>query len=306
MTKKRFYIWLLCVITVFVLAACKSDDSADSSGEMAKTNELSDSKEFAVRDDAEKSTEDEPAGEENIDVTGDRMIVHRGNLEVKVKNLETARKDIEKKVKEYGGYIVESNIYREENELMSGYLTIRIPEKHFQQFLNDTEKAAVEVMERSVTGQDVTEEYVDLESRLKSKRAVEQRLLDFMKTAQKTEDLLKISSDLAKVQEEIEVIVGKMKYLENQTAYSTVDIFMKENKVVVPGVDGNKLNTWEKTKQQLAVSLNFLLAAASGIVVFFVGNLPILTLVTLIGVGVYYFVKRRKRKKPHIKDTKQD
>lgn len=298
MTIKKCLSILLCVITAFALAACSSDDSADS-GEMAKTSDSSASNEIAVRDQMTESTADEPkeAEKEIIPETGDRMIIHRANLEVKVKSLEKARQDIEKKVKDYGGYIVESNIYRGENELLSGHLTIRIPEKHFQQFLNDAEGAAAEVMGRNVTGQDVTEEYVDLESRLKSKRAVEKRLLDFMKDAQKTEDLLKISSDLAKVQEDIEVIVGKMKYLENQTSYSTVEIFMQENRVVVPGVDGDQLDTWEKTKQQLAVSVNFLLAAASGLVVFFVGNLPVIILLAVIGAVIYYVVKRRKRKK---------
>lgn len=57
-------------------------------------------------------------------------------------------------------------------------------------------------MDSSITGQDVTEEYIDLESRLKSKQAVESRLLSFMEQAEKTEDLLAISKDLAKVQEE--------------------------------------------------------------------------------------------------------
>ncbi|GIN89424.1 hypothetical protein J22TS1_04750 [Siminovitchia terrae] len=179
---------------------------------------------------------------------------------------------------------------------MSGHVIVRIPEKHFQTFLNDTEDEVSEVLGRNVSGQDVTEEYVDLESRLKSKRAVEERLLGFMKEAQKTEDLLKISSDLAKVQEEIEVLVGKVKYLENQTAFSTVEIFMQESKVVVPGVGDGDLDTWEKTKKQLAVSLNFLLAAASGLVVFFVGNLPVILLLVLIGVGIFYLVKRKRRK----------
>src|SRR5690625_5078504 len=152
-------------------------------------------------------------------------------------------------------------------------MTARIPEKHFQTFLNDTEEEAAEVLARNVSGQDVTEQYVDLESRLKSKRAVEERLLKFMTDAEKTEDLLKISKDLATVQEDVEVIVGKMNYLENQSAYSTIEISMHENRIVVPGLDNNDLDTWEKTKKQLATSLNFLLTAGSGLIVFFIGNL---------------------------------
>ncbi|MBW9235445.1 DUF4349 domain-containing protein, partial [Leptospira santarosai] len=101
-------------------------------------------------------------------------------------------------------------------------------EENFEKFLLEAEGEAAKVLERNVTGQDVTEQYVDLESRVRSKRAVEERLLDFMSKAQKTEDLLKISEDLAQVQEEIEVMVGKMKYLENQTSFSTIEISMYE------------------------------------------------------------------------------
>ena len=144
---------------------------------------------------------------------------------------------------------------------MSGKIIVRVPGNYFHRFITDAEGEAAEVLTRNVTGQDITEQYVDLESRVKSKRAVEERLLEFMVNAEKTEDLLKISSDLAKVQEEIELIVGKMNYLENQTSYSTIEITMFENQVIVPEVDGKKLDTWAKTKKQLASSKNYILAA---------------------------------------------
>ena len=144
-----------------------------------------------------------------------------------------------------------------------------------------------------MTGQDVTEQYVDLESRVKSKRAVEERLLEFMSNAKKTEDLLKISSDLAKIQEEIELIVGKMNYLENQTSYSTIEIAMYENSVIVPVLDSKKLDTWEKTKKQLATSTNFLLAAGSGVIVFVIGNIPVIVLLLLVGTAIYVVLKRK-------------
>ncbi|VEF46728.1 Uncharacterised protein [Bacillus freudenreichii] len=296
--KKRCLNGLLAAFLLIFLGACSSGSSEESksTNEMAKMDSAAGSNEIAMNQE-EMSTSEDKAVDQPEKMIDERMIIHRANLEVRVKSLEKAKQSIEKKVKEYGGYVVESNEYRDENELMSGHMIVRIPEKNFQAFLKTAEEAAAEVLSRNVSGQDVTEEYVDLESRLKSKRAVEERLLDFMKEAQKTEDLLKISSDLAKFQEDIEVLVGKMKYLENQTAFSTVELFMNESKVIVPGVGDSDLDTWEKTKKQLAVSLNFLLAAASGLVVFLVGNLPIILLLGLIGVGVYYLV-RRKRKNP--------
>ncbi len=189
------------------------------------------------------------ADEQSEVIPTNRKIIHRAELQLNVKNLENAQLTIEKKVSEYGGYIVESNVHRESEESVSAQLTVRIPEKHFQKFLTDAEGEAAEVLNRNVTGEDITEQYIDLESRVKSKRTVEERLLEFMGKAEKTEDLLKISSDLSKVQEEIELIVGKMKYLENQTSFSTIEIAMYENRVIVPGTRQQKIRYMGKNKK---------------------------------------------------------
>ncbi|MED1469702.1 DUF4349 domain-containing protein [Bacillus salipaludis] len=205
---------------------------------------------------------------------------------------------MEEKVEKYGGYIAESNVIKEGKEQVSGSIRIRIPQKYFQSFLHDAEGQAVEVIQRNITGQDVTEEYVDLESRLKSKKVVEERLLTFMKKANKTEDLLKISADLASVQEEIETIEGKLKFLENQTAFSTVNIMLHEYKVVVPNIDKDNLNTWEKTKKQFMKSINTLIAVVSWLVVFVIGNFPILIIISAIGLLLYLYIKKRRNHSP--------
>ena len=228
-------------------------------------------------------------------VSVESMIIHKAILSVNVKELDKAQSNIQKKVEQFGGYIVESNVYQEDDQTSSGKMIVRVPEENFEKFLLEAEGEAAKVLERNVTGQDVTEQYVDLESRVKSKRAVEERLLEFMSKAQKTEDLLKISADLAQVQEEIEVMVGKMKYLENQTSFSTIEITMYENRVVVPEIDSKELNTWEKTKKQFATSMNSLLSAVSALIVFFVGNLPVLVILTAIGLLVYFVIRRRLR-----------
>lgn len=294
MIKKLFSILLLSILCMLVVAcsASSSKDRATSEKLMAGSNEMGMDMDSMMNQSAEEAPSEQPQAV----MTTDRMIIHHAQLQVKVKEFEQAQLKIEKKVTEYGGYIVESNIYRQDTEAVSGTMIIRIPEKHFQSFLKDAEETAT-ILERNVTGQDVTEQFVDLQSRVTSKRAVEARLLEFMGTAQKTEDLLKISSDLAKVQEEIEVIVGKMNYLENQTSYSTIEIAMFEDRVIVPTLDKNNLNTWDKTKKQLATSTNFILAAGSGIIVFFIGNLPVIILLSLIGISVYFIIRKKRAPK---------
>ncbi|MGB2870760.1 DUF4349 domain-containing protein [Psychrobacillus psychrotolerans] len=289
--------WLLLVtISLFViLTACSSSD--EELAKMSTEDRASDSAEFETKEeqsvDAER--EQESVAEETA-APSTRMIIHQARISTSVKDLKKAQHNMEQRVKDYGGYIVESNVYLESDETSSGKMIVRIPEKHFETFLSEAEVEASKVLEKNVTGQDVTEQYVDLSSRVKSKRAVEERLLAFMKDAEKTEDLLKISSDLAKVQEEIEVLVGKIKYFENQTSFSTIELTMFENRVIIPEIENKDLNTWEKTKKQLITSTNALLSIGSGIIVFIVGNLPVLILVTIIAVAVFWIIKKRKIK----------
>jgi hypothetical protein len=300
MMRKAMRIFLFSTLFI-LLAACSSNDESVSP-EMA-----SDSKEMSNQvsgdmDSPSEEAESEAVTEESSEsetkapvVATERMIIHQASLSVNVKELDKAQSNIEQKVEQYGGYIVESNVFQEDDQTSSGKMIVRIPEKNFEKFLLDAEEEAAEILERNVTGQDVTEQYVDLESRVKSKRAVEERLLEFMSKAQKTDDLLKISADLATIQEEIEVMVGKMKYLENQTSFSTIELTMYENRVVVPEIESKELNTWEKTKKQLATSTNSILSAGSALIVFFIGNLPVLVILGAIGFVVYVVIKRRLR-----------
>lgn len=292
---RKVMLSLLLLSLFIVLTACSSSDSNESAKSDQMTTEAL-SNDMAGESESEESAEKEMADEDSSEISPDRMIIHQAHLQLNVKNFEQAQQNIEKKVNQLGGYIVESNVYRENEDAIRGNITVRVPEKHFQTFLTDAEGEASDILERIVTGEDVTEQYVDLESRVKSKRAVEERLLEFMSTAEKTEDLLKISSDLAVIQEEIEMIVGKINYLENQTSFSTINIGMYENRVIIPGLESKELDTWEKTKKQFATSTNFLLAAGSGIIVFIVGNLPIIVLLLLVSGGLYFLARRKRTK----------
>jgi len=300
----------LAVVLSFslLIAGCSggmSKEDSKSSGDMAaKTesmeNNTSDEISFSEAEQDSAATDgvsgEQKAKTNTAELSVERMVIFNAEMNLRVKNFEKARNALELKAKSYNGYIVQSSSSRYDDEQQSGTMTFRIPQEHFQSFLNDAEGLSVQVYNRQVSGQDVTEEYVDIESRLKSKRAVEARLLDFMKEAKKTEDLLKISTDLARVQEEIEQIAGRKKYLENQSALSTVTITIEENDVPVPKIDNENLNTWQKIKKQFADNINLLLAAGSGVIVFFVGNLPILLIVCIFVTGIIIIVRRYTRR----------
>ncbi|WP_462409102.1 DUF4349 domain-containing protein [Neobacillus sp. Marseille-QA0830] len=299
--KKNAIKWLFVLIALICLAGCSSSSKDQSAGGEEKNSASMDSAKAGGASEAQSSiTSGQPAEktveqENNLEVPN-QMVIYQADLQLRVKNFDQTIKAMEEKAQGYGGYIAESTLNRQGDDQLSGTIKIRVPEQHFQDFLHDAEDTAAEVLQRNITGQDVTEEYVDLQSRLKSKRVVEDRLTSFLQGAAKTEDLLKISEDLAAVQEEIETIEGKIKFLENQTAYSTIMITLYEDKVVVPDIDGDKLNTWEKTKQQFMNSTNWLLAGLSGLVIFIFGNLPVLLLIAVIMLAGVYIYRRRKHR----------
>jgi glucan-binding YG repeat protein len=284
---------------ILFLAACSSSSKSEESMMSSDSSAGMDSGEPAIEEKSQVSFDNnakqEKAAPTDIEVPN-QMVIYQADLQLRVKKFEETLQNIEEQVIKYGGYISESNVSKDGIEQVSGQITVRIPQKNFQAFLHDAEGQAAEVLQRNLTGTDVTEEYVDLDSRLKSKRVVEERLTSFMQSAQKTEDLLKISADLAAVQEEIETILGRMKYLENQTSLSTVHIALYENKVIVPNLEDEDLNTWDKTKKQFMKSTNMLLAAISGLFVFIVGNIPIIVSLAVASVFIYLYIKKTRKR----------
>jgi glucan-binding YG repeat protein len=283
------------IALVLFLAACSSNSESDEVKKSSDSSLGMDSGKADIEEKAQVSFDNnvkqEEAAPRELEIPS-QMVIYQADLQLRVKKFEQTLQNIEEQAAKYGGYISESNVSKDGVEQVIGQITVRIPQKNFQVFLRDAQGQAAEVLQRNITGTDVTEEYVDLESRLKSKRVVEERLTSFMKTAQKTEDLLKISADLAAVQEEIETIQGRIKYLENQTALSTIHISLFENKVIVPKLEDEDLNTWDKTKKQFMNSTNMLLAAISWLFVFMVGNLPVLVILAVAAVFIYLFVKK--------------
>lgn len=309
MKKHLLFVLLICFS---MLAACgnTSEDSSTSSEDMADiavedndaTGEIA---KFGTEKNGKDSKQQETESQEDDQTTEkkdlssvDRKMIYTANLQIEVKEYQKTYDAIESQVEKLDGYIVESNMYEdEESGSKNGQITARVPQEKFREFIQLVEDGSSKVLESSTSGQDVTEEYVDLESRLKSKQVVEKRLLTFMEDANKTEDLLKISSDLGEVQEKIEEITGQMKYLENKSDLATVSIYIQEKNVKISGTGKDDLNTWEQTKQQFMKSINFIITALSGVFVFFVGNLPILILIGIIVITVFFIVRKSMKRK---------
>ncbi|MEF2293985.1 DUF4349 domain-containing protein [Virgibacillus dokdonensis] len=293
---------LLCFFLILLTSCDERSDSSDQSNSVSSnqddktTIQTEDSREMAdsgKEQTEQKAEETEVPKADTYDVD-QRKVIYTADTRIEVKDLQKKIATLESLIIDYNGYIVESSRSNDTEEKNStGFITARVPQTNFKTFMDEVESGEGKLLSSNISGQDVTEEYVDLESRLQSKKVVEKRLLAYMEQAEKTEDLLAISEDLAEVQEEIEQITGRMNYLQNKADLATVHIEIKENNV---SLEDGDLNTWEATKQQFIKSINFLLKVISNVFVFIAGNMPVLILIGVLGwLGWIFITKRIKQ-----------
>nr|MBA5586076.1 DUF4349 domain-containing protein [Anaerobacillus isosaccharinicus]QOY38744.1 DUF4349 domain-containing protein [Anaerobacillus isosaccharinicus] len=285
---------MLILIFVSILAACSS--GYETSEESKAVNDSAPREERKIEQDY-GTTGSNASDNPDVNVS-ERMVIYNANLSLEVKDYHKIEAQIQEKVSTLGGYVLESSIYFSGKERINGNLVVKVPQKSFQSFINEVESASVKVHDRHVSGNDVTEEFVDLESRLRSKRVVEERLLSFMEKAEQTEDLLKISSDLGKVQEEIEQLLGRMNYLKTNVDFSTVTLHLTENLVTVGSIQDKDLNTWVKAKSLFMESVNGLISLFSGIIVLAIGLSPFIVPLGLIGMIIVFYVRKKRNQKP--------
>lgn len=228
-----------------------------------------------------------------------RMVMYNARLAIAVEDVSKTIRIIENKTNEIKGYIVESSTFEHEKN-MSGQMSVRIPSSSLSVFLDEMSSISDKVIQKTIEGQDVTEEYVDLESRLRAKNALESRLLDLLNRAETTEDLLKVSEDLARVQEEIEQLEGRKRYIENRTDFAEVNIEIEDSSVYIPEVTkGEDLQTGSKIKQAFTNSINMIVSLFSGLVVFFVGYSPILIIIAIPAAVLWFIFRKKKSSESH-------
>ncbi len=232
-------------------------------------------------------TEIDPAAAMN------RKLIYKANLFMVVKEYAQAQAEIRSVVSGSGGYVL-SFIEEEHSGVWSGHFTAKVPSKGLTDLLNKLDQIPTITKNRSVEGTDVSEEYVDLEARLKVKEATEARLLEFLEKAAKTDDLVKFVAQLEKVQEEIEQAKGRMKYIDQNVALSTVDIDLSERKAAVLPLDEKK-SLGASIKHTFGDSVDWVGSFLRGLLLFLVGALPIVAVVAVVSVPGYFIWRKKKR-----------
>ena len=226
----------------------------------------------------------------------ERLIVRNARLDLVVPDTEATLDEINGLVDEMGGYVVESNVNQYQEGLRAS-VTLRVPAESLDAVLERIRGLATEVRGERISGQDVTEEYVDLQSRLRYLEATEARLLEFLEEAEDTEAALAVYEDLREIQADIEQVKGRMQYLEQSAAMATVILDIIPDELAQPIQVGgwHPEGTLRNAFQSLIRMLQFLVDAAIVIVVLVI---PVLVVVAVPCVGLFYLVRaivRRRR-----------
>lgn len=160
--------------------------------------------------------------------TRQRRIIHSAEYRMQVTDLETASRQAQLLVQRYGGYVAGSETSNSDYELNSR-LTLRLPVERFDSVLTELAALSIFTDYRNIRSQDVTEEWLDLETRLQTKRDVRDRYIDILRNrAQTVEDILNAEEKIRVITEEIESQEGRLRFLRDQVALSTIELNLYE------------------------------------------------------------------------------
>jgi len=211
--------------------------------------------------------------EANLGSAMQQMIIRTANLSVVVKETETAVDNITDLLNTYEGYVTQSHTWYSGDDAYAN-MVVRVPASSLDAFLDDLRTYVIKVEESSITGQDVTEEYIDLQARLRNLEATEEELLVLLTEARKNrgkaEDILAIYREITNIRGQIESLQGRKQYLERMTAMATVNLSIRPEATPKPVVQERwtPLITLTKAARALLSVLRVLANLAIYLVVF--------------------------------------
>ncbi len=297
---KRSIIGLI-LVSMLALVACgakmmRSEPDMDMAAEAPAMESAADMYE------SERVVEEAAVGGSGTGVeASERMIIRNGELELIVRDTKAAQEEIAAMVAELEGYVLSSEGYAYDEGHMRINITLRVPAEAFNTAMARLRDLAVEIQRDGMSSQDVTEEYVDLQARLRAQQSKASRLEELMAQAEDTEAVLEIFRELSATHEEIERIKGRMQYLEKSAAMATITIYLMPDETVGPV----EVQRWrpggalKSALEALIETLKFLVDALIWLALYIV---PVLLVIALIIFGLIrllrlIFPRRPKKKK---------
>jgi len=227
----------------------------------------------------------------------ERKIIRNADLQLETNAPEEAQNKIAAIAESKGGFVIEStqsssNAKATTRDTVT--MTVRVPAAKFNESLDEIRKAGNRVIGETVKGQDVTEEFIDIEANLKAKRALEEQFLEIMKRSNSVQDALGVQRELANVRGEIEKIEGRKRFLENQSSLSTIKIKLQTPTAFA----GNSSGFFQQLGDAVSTGLNGALSFILVLVTALIALLPFFLFIVLpIYLLMRYLVRKNRKQK---------
>lgn len=206
--KKAF---LFAFTTMLFASACERASEQNSTTDY--TNEVA---EYAP------TTQRSEASAEN-EITFERKLIKNARLAFETQNLKETHQRIVALTEKHNGYVSADESQKGYNQI-SSRLEIRLPADQFDLFIAEVSDGITHFDTRSIDVQDVTEQFVDLEARLNTKKELEKRFLELLAKAKNVTEILEIEKEIANLRSDIEVMEGRMRLMKNQIVFSTIQL----------------------------------------------------------------------------------
>jgi hypothetical protein len=296
------------IILLFFLAILSLSCSAGTESPTTNSSTVYPTAKTAEKAEPRAQTVADPSGQQKVSLTDvdkaevtneafDRRIIRNASLTMEVDSTTDAQHRVTWIAESHGGFVVTSEAKQRENvdpskRTLDIKLVVRIPSDRFGSALDEIKKLAGNLPEANITGQDVTEDFIDLEARIKTQKALELQFMQIMKQASEVEDALTVQRQIADVRTEIEKLEGRKRFLENRSSLSTITVNIQEPKVIAVSPTGFGHTIRDAVSDSLEL--------ASGLLIFFVRFVivmaPIFVFVLLpSGLILRYFIRRAKR-----------
>ncbi len=231
-----------------------------------------------------------------------RKIIKDGQMNLLVADTDRAIDQVASIAVDRGGYIINSQVSMR-GDVKIATLTLGVPVEQFENVQRQVRAIAIQVISETASGKDVTDEYVDLQSRLTNLEATAARVREFLQQAQTVEEALKVNAQLTEIEAEIEQVKGRMNYLKDRSAFSTLTVNLEPQ---VPTPTPTPTPTVTPTPTPVAWRPGETYTAATGalaVVLRVLGNLLIWFGVVILPFAVVAAIivivwRRRRPKKP--------
>lgn len=225
----------------------------------------------------------------------ERKIIRNADLVIETDAPNNLQQSIAAVAEKHGGFVVTTEAKQNKPNTQGTPATVvnisvRVPAAQFGVVLDEIRKLNGSMPREKITGQDVTEEFIDLEARLRAKRALEAQFLEIMKRAQKVTDALEVQSQIADVRGEIERMEGRRRFLENQAALSTINVMLHTPAPLVAATTGG---FWHGIKASFGDGLDAASHIIFGLVQFVIVLIPIALFILLPAWLLLRWLRRR-------------